>query len=136
MMKYLINMALMVLFAVVFLTNLNGILQYGPSPNVILMASSSAVLLLVCAVLLARHRPITKAFVVCLAAFPGALVVGMFLNDLGRFDGLGEREHSALNDIVAGMTGGGGIGLLYIAVLSLRQWFKRSRKRDPEETNS
>lgn len=70
-----LNLCFIALNVLILVPNMYGIFQYGPLPNATFMVSSSAVLILVCAALLMRHRPITKAFAVCLVACPGALLL-------------------------------------------------------------
>ena len=130
------NTILIVLLATVFVVYTYGILQHGPLPQSVQMVSSSAVLLLACIAHRISHRPLISAFVVCLMGFPGVLVAALILNKVGAFDGLSESGHATLNSIVSGMTGGGGIGILFVALLCIFSGIRRSGGRHPNKVNS
>ena len=75
------------------------------------------------------HDRLGLALAVCLAAFPGALVVSLFLPGSGLLDGLNREDWSMLNKVVRGLTGGGAISLLYIAILGIgRQLWRRDNQ--------
>ena len=130
------NTILIVLLAVVFVVNAYGILQNGPLPQSVQMVSSSAVLLLACIAHRISHRPLIGALVVCLVGFPGVLVAALILNKSGAFDGLSEGGYATLNSIVFGMTGGGGVGLLFVALLCIFRGIRRRGGRLPNKVDS
>ena len=76
--------------------------------------------------LLTRKNPLTRALVVCLVAFPGALIVALILNGSGTFDGLSTRGHATLDKFVSGVMAGGVFGLLYVALLGVWRGLKRA----------
>ena len=63
---------------------------------------------------------------VCLVAFPGALIVALILNGSGTFDGLSTRGHATLDKFVSGVMAGGVFGLLYVALLGVWRGLKRA----------
>ena len=130
------NTILILLLAMAFVVYGFGILQHGPLPQSVQMVSSSAVLLLACIAHRFSHRPLISTLVVCLMGCPGVLIAALLLNKVGAFDGLSESGHATLNSIVSGMTGGGGIRLLFVALLCIFRGIRRSGGRHPNKVNS
>ena len=117
------------LLASIFFWNAHAISQYGPLPNATMMASSSLVFLLVYAALRSRNHPIIAALIVCLIAFPGALMGSVLLYKVGALAGLTEAGYAALNSYVRGVAGSGAIALVYVVVKGLWVWRKHGIRR-------
>ena len=121
------HLALLAFFAIVLAANM-PVSLHGALPHATFMASSSATFMLICMAIIFHDR-LSLALAICLTAFPGALVISLFLTGSGLLSGLNRDDWSALNEVVRGITGSGAIGLLYVAILGIghRLWRKDSQ---------